>query len=292
MMVLPGIGHLTFQREEFLAQVPRWLPSDPAFMDFVVLASGVVEIALGLALIFLSRYKVIVGFALATFFVLIFPGNISQYTNGIDGFGLDTDAKRLTRLFFQPVLILWALWSSGALAFLKMKRKERKEAQNQKFADFKASDISGKPVEMRSFLGKVVIVVNTASKCGLTPQYEGLETLYKKYKSDGLVILGFPCNQFADQEKGSDEEISEFCEVNYGVSFPMFSKIDVNGPSAHPLFVFLKAKLGVFPLNEVKWNFTKFVIDRDGKPAKRFAPTTAPQKMEAYICNLLDIDPK
>ncbi len=122
-MTFAGIGHLTFQREEFLAQLPRWLPSDPAFMDFVVLSSGVVEILLGLAMIFLYRHKVKVGIVLAVFFVLIFPGNISQYTNGIDAFGLDTDQKRLIRLFFQPVLILWALWSPGALRYLLSKRK-------------------------------------------------------------------------------------------------------------------------------------------------------------------------
>lgn len=122
-MLLAGIGHLTFQRDEFVAQVPRWLPSEPAFMDFVVLASGVVEIALGLAMIFLWKHKEKVGIALAIFYVLIFPGNISQYTNEISAFGLDTDAKRLIRLFFQPVLILWALWSTGAISYLKQKRK-------------------------------------------------------------------------------------------------------------------------------------------------------------------------
>lgn len=122
-MTLAGIGHLTFQREEFQAQVPRWLPEDPAFMDFVVISSGVVEIALGLAMIFWVNQKVKVGIALAVFYVLIFPGNISQYTNGIDAFGLDTDTKRLVRLFFQPVLILWALWSTDALQYLISKLK-------------------------------------------------------------------------------------------------------------------------------------------------------------------------
>ncbi|WP_028376118.1 MauE/DoxX family redox-associated membrane protein [Leeuwenhoekiella sp. MAR_2009_132] len=121
LMTLAGVGHLTFQRDEFQAQVPNWLPTDPAFIDFVVLASGVVEILFGLSMIFLVRYKVKVGLALALFYVLIFPGNISQYTNGIDAFGLDTDGKRLMRLFFQPVLILWALWSTGALKFLLKK---------------------------------------------------------------------------------------------------------------------------------------------------------------------------
>lgn len=119
MMTLAGIGHLTFQRDEFQAQVPRWLPTDPGFIDFVVFSSGVTEILLGLALIFLIKYKVKIGLFLAIFYILIFPGNISQYTNGIDAFGLDTGLKRLIRLFFQPVLILWALWSTGAITYLK-----------------------------------------------------------------------------------------------------------------------------------------------------------------------------
>lgn len=119
-MVVAGIGHLTFKRDEFQAQVPRWLPSDPKFMDFVVISSGVVEIALGLAMIFWTKKKAKTGVALAIFYVLVFPGNISQYTNGIDGFGLDTDQKRLIRLFFQPVLIAWALWSTGVLSTRKL----------------------------------------------------------------------------------------------------------------------------------------------------------------------------
>lgn len=122
IMALAGIGHLTFQREEFQAQVPRWLPESKALMDFIVLASGVVEIALGLAMIFMTRYKVKVGLLLGLFYILIFPGNISQYTHGIDAFGLDTDFKRLGRLFFQPLLVLWALWSTGALKYLIQKR--------------------------------------------------------------------------------------------------------------------------------------------------------------------------
>lgn len=122
-MIFAGIGHLTFQREEFQAQVPRWLPSSEGFMDFVVLSSGIVEITLGLAMIFLIKHIVKVGWALAIFYVLIFPGNISQYTNGIDAFGLDTDQSRLIRLFFQPILILWALWSTGALSQLTNKNK-------------------------------------------------------------------------------------------------------------------------------------------------------------------------
>ncbi|MDN3594797.1 DoxX family protein [Zunongwangia endophytica] len=123
MMTFAGIGHLTFQRGEFQAQVPRWLPNSPEFMDIIVLASGIMEISLGLCLIFWVSKKVKIGIFLAIFYVLIFPGNISQYTNGIDAFGLDTDQKRLIRLFFQPVLILWALWSTGALKYLLNKRK-------------------------------------------------------------------------------------------------------------------------------------------------------------------------
>ena len=123
-MTLAGIGHLTFQRNEFLAQVPRWLPDNAHFMDFVVVSSGIVEIGLGLAMVFLWKHQVKVGLILALFYVLIFPGNISQYTNGIDAFGLDTDQKRLIRLFFQPVLILWALWSTGALNDLRKRIKK------------------------------------------------------------------------------------------------------------------------------------------------------------------------
>jgi|UniRef100_UPI004049A579 uncharacterized membrane protein len=123
LMLMAGIGHLTSKREEFLAQVPAWLPNDAAFIDFVVLSSGIVEIALGLAMVFWIKNKIKTGIALAIFYMLIFPGNISQYTNGIDAFGLDTDQKRLIRLFFQPVLVLWALWSTDALSFLLNKKK-------------------------------------------------------------------------------------------------------------------------------------------------------------------------
>lgn len=125
-MLLAGAGHLTFARDEFKAQVPRWLPNDAGFQDFVVLASGVVEVAFGIAMLFPGRQKIKIGIALATFYVLVFPGNLSQYTNHIDGFGLDTDGKRLARLFFQPVLILAALWSTGALGYLMRKRRSRR----------------------------------------------------------------------------------------------------------------------------------------------------------------------
>jgi glutathione peroxidase-family protein/uncharacterized membrane protein len=283
IMTFAGIGHLTFQRAEFLAQVPRWLPSNEAFMDFVVLSSGVVEIALGLSMIFLWKHKVKAGLALALFYILIFPGNISQYTNEISAFGLDTDQKRFIRLFFQPVLILWALWSSGALKYLLNRKKQNTETPTTIY-DFEANSLSGKKHDLSTYHGKTILIVNTASKCGLTPQYEGLENLYQKYKDKGLVILGFPCNQFGKQEKGTSEDIKEFCQINYGVTFPMFEKIEVNGKNAHPIFRFLKSSLpGTILGDRINWNFTKFVVDKNGIPAKRFAPTTKPEAMEKYI---------
>jgi glutathione peroxidase len=158
---------------------------------------------------------------------------------------------------------------------------------NSTFYQFKAKTLQGKEISMEQYKGKVVVVVNTASKCGLTPQYEGLEALNQKYKDKGLVILGFPCNQFGNQEPGGAKEISEGCLINYGVSFQMFEKVDVNGDDAHPLFKYLKKELPGFLISKVKWNFTKFVIDRNGKPVKRFSPTTKPEQMEAYIQSLL-----
>ncbi|MEO2050635.1 MAG: glutathione peroxidase [Allomuricauda sp.] len=155
------------------------------------------------------------------------------------------------------------------------------------FYDFEAERLDGTVESMSTYKGKTVIVVNTASKCGLTPQYEGLEKLYDTYKNQGLVILGFPCNQFGNQEPGNAEEIEEFCQLNYGVSFPMFAKIEVNGKNTHPIFKYLKSELGGFLGNDIKWNFTKFVIDKTGKPVKRFAPITTPESMEDYIAELL-----
>ena len=147
------------------------------------------------------------------------------------------------------------------------------------FYQFTARSLQGKEISMETYKGKVVLVVNTASKCGLTPQYEGLENLYEKYKNQGLVILGFPCNQFGNQEPGTEKEISEGCLINYGVSFPMFSKIEVNGENTHPIYKYLKNRLpGIFGKN-IKWNFAKFLIDRNGKPVKRFSPTTIPEKL-------------
>jgi glutathione peroxidase len=158
---------------------------------------------------------------------------------------------------------------------------------NSNFHQFKATSLQNKEIDMENYKGKVVLVVNTASKCGLTPQYEGLEKLYKDYKDRGLVILGFPCNQFGKQEPGGAKEIAEGCLINYGVTFPMFSKIEVNGDNAHPIYKYLKSELkGTFG-NRIKWNFTKFLIDKDGTPFKRFSPTTTPDKLRNHIETLL-----
>ncbi|WP_312605975.1 glutathione peroxidase [Kosakonia cowanii] len=151
------------------------------------------------------------------------------------------------------------------------------------FHQHTATSLSGEPVPMTDYAGKVVLVVNTASHCGFTPQYAGLEMLYQKYAAKGLVVLGFPCNQFGKQEPGSADDIAQTCHINYGVSFPMFEKIEVNGAAAHPLFRYLKKALPGVLGERIKWNFTKFLIGRDGKPIKRFAPFTKPEKMEASI---------
>lgn len=152
---------------------------------------------------------------------------------------------------------------------------------------FQATSLRGKEINMSDYTGKVVVIVNTASKCGFTPQYKGLEELYNKYKNRGLVILGFPCNQFGKQEPGSETEIAEGCLINYGVSFPMFAKINVNGSNSHPLYSYLKDEMpGTFG-KSIKWNFTKFLIGKDGKPVDRYSPLTSPARMEAAILELL-----
>jgi glutathione peroxidase len=155
------------------------------------------------------------------------------------------------------------------------------------FYDFSATSINGDTIPMSTYKGKVVLVVNTASECGFTPQFEGLEKLYEKYKDQGLVILGFPCNQFGGQEPGSEEDIKKGCLVNYGVTFPMFSKVDVNGDDAHPLFKYLKSEKKGLLGSKIKWNFTKFLIDKNGKVVKRYSSTTTPNKIEGKIKELL-----
>ncbi|QGM97348.1 glutathione peroxidase [Methylocystis parvus] len=147
-----------------------------------------------------------------------------------------------------------------------------------------AETIDGETKSLREFEGKTLLVVNVASKCGFTPQYAGLEALYRKYAGKGLVVLGFPCNQFGAQEPGPESEIASFCSTSYGVSFPMFAKIEVNGDKAHPLYKFLKhAAPGLLGSEAIKWNFTKFLIDRSGKVVKRYAPTDTPQSLEKDI---------
>ena len=154
--------------------------------------------------------------------------------------------------------------------------------------DIPVTTIKGEQKTLADFAGKAVLVVNTASKCGFTPQYKGLENLWQQYKDKGLVVLGFPCNQFGKQEPGNEGAISEFCELNFGVSFPLFKKVDVNGSDAHPLFVQLKKKApGLLGSQGVKWNFTKFLVSADGKQVKRFAPTTKPEDLTAEIEPLL-----
>jgi glutathione peroxidase len=154
--------------------------------------------------------------------------------------------------------------------------------------DFEALTIEGKPAPLSTYKGKVVVVVNTASQCGLTPQYKGLQELYDRYHAQGLEILGFPCNQFGAQEPGTEKEIASFCETSFGVSFPMFSKIDVNGDAAHPLYQWMKdEKPGLLGSKDIKWNFGKFLINREGQVVERFAPTTSPADMSADIEKLL-----
>lgn len=153
-------------------------------------------------------------------------------------------------------------------------------ANKMKFYDFKAIKMNGQEISMEEYKGKTVLVVNTASKCGLTPQLTGLEELYKKYADKDFVILGFPCNQFANQDPKGNSEISEYCLINYGVTFPMFQKIEVNGKNAHPLYKFLKEQSHGTLGNGIKWNFTKFLIDKDGNVVKRYAPITKPESIE------------
>ena len=148
--------------------------------------------------------------------------------------------------------------------------------------------LTGKPQSLCDYAGKVVLVVNTASQCGYTPQYEGLEALYKRFQKRGLVVIGFPSNDFGGQEPGSNQEVAQFCQLNYGVSFPMFEKVDVNGPAAHPLYKFLtQEKRGILGTAAIKWNFTKFLIDRAGKIVARYSPLTKPENLKSPVSKLL-----
>ncbi|MFJ8528992.1 glutathione peroxidase [Bacillus sp. NPDC094106] len=154
--------------------------------------------------------------------------------------------------------------------------------------DFSAKTITGEEKSLRDYEGKVLLIVNVASKCGFTPQYKGLQSVYEKYKEQGFEILGFPCNQFGGQEPGTEDEITSFCELNYGVSFPMFAKVDVKGKEAHPLYTYMTEQApGIFGMKAVKWNFTKFLVGRDGKVIDRFAPKTKPEDLEKEIEKIL-----
>ncbi len=153
--------------------------------------------------------------------------------------------------------------------------------------DISVKDTKGNDVSLSQYRGKVLLIVNTASKCGFTPQFKGLQELYEKYNDKGFYVLGFPCNQFKNQDPGSDEEIVSFCQLNYGVSFPMFSKIDVNGENASPLYQFLRKEKDGLLGDAIQWNFTKFLVDKEGNVAGRFAPTDSPNSLESKIEGLL-----
>lgn len=154
--------------------------------------------------------------------------------------------------------------------------------------DFEVVDIHHHKTNLSPYKGKVILIVNTASRCGFTPQFEGLEKLYKTYHNQGLVVLGFPCNQFGSQEPLNEPQIENFCRLDYGVTFPMFAKIDVNGPNAHPLYRYLKSNApGIMGSEAIKWNFTKFLIDPNGRVLRRYAPSTTPEAIEADIKKLL-----
>ena len=156
------------------------------------------------------------------------------------------------------------------------------------FYDFKAEDINGNVVSMSNYKNKVVLIVNTASKCGFTPQFDELESLYNDYKDKGFIVLGFPCNQFGNQEPGTEVQIQEFCSLKFNVTFPLFKKVDVNGEDAHPIFTYLKEEApGLMGSKAVKWNFTKFLVNKEGKPVARFASATNPNKLRKDIEELL-----
>ena len=182
--------------------------------------------------------------------------------------------NKVTFIIMTMLFSLFALPASG---------------QNEsEFYKLSAANQNGELISMSDYEGKVVLIVNTASECGYTPQYDGLQKLYENYKDDGLVILGFPCNQFGKQEPGTDAEIASFCKVNYGVTFPLFSKIDVNGKNTHPIFKFLKSEKGGMLGKRINWNFTKFLVDRNGNVIDRFGTTTKPAEIEDDIKKLLN----
>lgn len=180
-----------------------------------------------------------------------------------------------------------SIWLSILLICLSMNIYAQ-EKNMQRIYDFKVKTINGEETTLEEYKNKVLLIVNVASKCGYTSQYDGLESLYRKYKDEGLVVLGFPCNQFGSQEPGSEKEIQNFCRVNFGVTFPMFSKIKVNGEETHPLYRYLKSEqTGILGTEAIKWNFTKFLIDKEGRVMERFGSSTKPNELEEKIEKLL-----
>jgi glutathione peroxidase len=157
--------------------------------------------------------------------------------------------------------------------------------------DFTVEDAHGESKALSGYQGKIMLIVNTASKCGFTPQYKGLQELYDQWHEAGLEILAFPCNQFAGQESGSNEEIQQFCQINFGLTFPVFAKIDVNGKNSHPLYKYLRSKMGTRLGSQIKWNFTKFLIDQNGTIIKRFEPNFTPEQISPFIERLVKVTP-
>jgi len=175
----------------------------------------------------------------------------------------------------------------GSHSEVRLPDNDSSGAEHQSVHDFSASALDGRDVALKEFAGSVLLIVNTASRCGFTPQYEGLQQLHQTFKARGFAVLGFPCNQFGKQEPGDARAIAEFCEHSYGVTFPMFAKIDVNGDNAHPLYRFLKAERPGLLGSQIKWNFTKFLVGRDGRVVARHAPTTTPKALAGEIEALL-----
>lgn len=184
-----------------------------------------------------------------------------------------------------PIILLTITIAS---IFVLLNNGESKVAPSEtNVYSFEVKNIDGETISLDEYKGKVLLIVNTASKCGFTPQYEGLQEVYEKYKDKGFEVLAFPCNQFGGQEPGSSDDIKEFCSTNFSVTFPLFEKIDVNGDNAHPLYTYLKSEQSGLVTDDIKWNFTKFLIDKDGKPVDRYAPQTTPKSIAADIEKLL-----
>lgn len=186
--------------------------------------------------------------------------------------------------FILPTLTMALL---VVLSICSCNAETKQSANGKTIYDFSVKTIDGQEQSLAQYKGNVVLIVNVASKCGFTPQYKGLQELYNKYKNRGFVVLGFPCNQFLSQEPGTNDEIKHFCSINYGITFPMFDKIDVNGGTAHPLYKYLTSAKGGFITDSIKWNFTKFLVDRKGTVVKRYPPQTNPENMEEDIKKLL-----